>query len=54
MKLYKVKLRRMLDSYGISYVVATDPTNAYNMVKSFLDKIMIWGFVKNVNWIVLN
>lgn len=42
-KLYIVELQGMkscfgvYNEYGISYVVATDPTNAYEMVKTFLD-----------------
>ena len=42
MKLYRVKLRGMQHStvstrYGISYVVAEDPTKAYNLVKKYVD-----------------
>lgn len=42
-KLYKVTLRGMTTSssgvaYGISYVSAENPTEAYEKVKTFLDK----------------
>ena len=37
MKLYKVTLLGMLNGYGTSYVVAEDPTSAYETVKKFLD-----------------
>lgn len=42
MKLFKVTLRGMLSKssgpcYGISYVVAEDPTEAYNKIRKFLD-----------------
>jgi len=41
-KLYRVVLRGMRGgcsgvSYGVSYVVASDPTEAYNKVREFLD-----------------
>ena len=43
MKLYKVKCRGMKNSatstlYGDSYVMATDPTSAYKIVKEYLDE----------------
>lgn len=38
MRLYKVVLLGMLSGYGTSYVVADDPTSAYDTVKKFLDK----------------
>ena len=38
MKLYKVKCRGMQFSHGFSYVVANDPTKAYEIVKKYLDK----------------
>ena len=37
MNLYEVILRGMQNDYGSSYVVATDPTSAYNIVRKFLD-----------------
>jgi hypothetical protein len=42
MKLYRVKLQGMTSNidgpaYGISYVVADNPTEAYYKVKNFLD-----------------
>ena len=42
-KLFRVTLRGMTYSstgvaYGVSYVVAKDPTEAYTKVRSFLDK----------------
>ena len=42
-KLFRVTLRGMLSpvtgpAYGDSYVVATDPTSAYDVVRKFLDK----------------
>jgi len=36
MNLYKVTLQGMHSSYGVSYVVAEDPTEAYKKVDNFL------------------
>jgi len=49
--LYKVTLRGMTWSstgmvHGIAYVVATDPTEAYNKLKNYLEKKDI-GFRKD-------
>ena len=38
LKLYRVTLIGMLSSEGISYVVASDPTEAYDKVRTRLDK----------------
>jgi hypothetical protein len=43
MRLYRVTLRGMTHNstgmaYGVSYVVASDPTSAYQKVRDFLDK----------------
>ena len=44
MKLYRVELQGLKNDYGagseygVSYVVATDPTKAYEIVKTFLDE----------------
>lgn len=43
MKLYRVTLRGMYyattgTNYGTPYVIAEDPTSAYEMVKAYLDK----------------
>ena len=51
LNLYRVKLRGMQSSstgicYGLSFVVATDPTNAYDQVSRFLDDNDI-GFYKD-------
>ena len=52
MKLYLVKLRGMQSaigdsiSYGKSFVLADDPSSAYNKVKEFVDKEDL-GFVHN-------
>lgn len=43
MKLFKVTLRGMYDSYGISYAVADNAGEAYEKVKSYLDEKKI-GF----------
>lgn len=45
MKLFRVTLRGMTDSYGTSYVVAEDAGQAYKKVKTFLDEKDI-GFSK--------
>jgi hypothetical protein len=42
-KLYRVQLQGMTSSltgtqYGISYVVASDPAEAYEIVRAYLDK----------------
>lgn len=37
-KLFRVVCRGMKSSYGISYVVATDPTSAYQKLKDYLDQ----------------
>ncbi len=51
MNLYRVKLRGMQSSrtgiaYGDSYVLAHNPTEAYQKVREFLDKSDI-GFLKD-------
>lgn len=38
MKLFRVTLRGMKATYGISYVVAENTDEAYKKVKDFLDK----------------
>ena len=50
MNLYRVKLRGMQSSvtgiaYGDSYVIANDPSEAYQKIRRFLDKANI-GFHK--------
>ena len=37
MKLYRVTLRGMSNTYGVAYVVAPDPTSAYERVRDFLE-----------------
>ena len=37
MKLYRINLRGSFDSVGIPYVVADDPTTAYDTVRCFLN-----------------
>lgn len=46
MKLYLVTLQGMWGGYGSSYVVATDPTAAYTVVRKFLDEHNL-GFYKD-------
>lgn len=51
MKLYKVTLRGMTFNYsgvayGVSYVIAENPDEAYKKVKEFLDKADL-GFSKD-------
>lgn len=57
--LYKVTLRGLTFSttgtvYGVSYVVATDPTEAYNKVRKFLnDKDYGFGYDRELHTIEL-
>lgn len=46
MKLYRVKLRGMASSYGVSYVVADNPDHAYKRVRKYLD-VRDLGFSKD-------
>lgn len=43
-KLFRVTLKGYLGIYGTSYVVAQDPTSAYNIVRNHIDD-KNYGFV---------